>query len=256
MQLKSKICNSTFVSHQMASLFTIEECNAIVQSDINPNLNQYSQEIQPTIQNYWSEIQTDYVILPALLTNSIRFRIANGSPNVVNYSPHLLGHHPSLLTYLRSIFYNFLRFECFKINFSFSLMIQDSEGIRFLYSSNNFQALETAHIIHNNSSKQNFLEIINGFNLSEYIKNTKKNLSEKYDDIDITCLSVFFSITRLNDRVYGLRKGLTSLTKCCPTDLPKLSQTQPPKLNPQQDPNSTRPKLNQIQPKSTKAKAI
>ena len=195
-----------------SSLFTITELNSLIQGDSAPVFTNYQNDIHNVIQNYWNEIKTDFHINDQNLSNSIRFRLSNGGPGEqTNYYPKILGQNHSLINFIRSTFYHYLRYEVFSVNFAFSLAIIDENGDRFLYASSNFQCLPVAHSVNSDSSKQAFLQLLNRFNLEEYVNETIQSLTEKYDNILVFPLAVNLSITRDINRVYGYkRQGLLS----------------------------------------------
>ena len=199
------------------AILNILQTNRLVSSDNSVHhLNQYTPDIHALITDYWSEISTTFMIQNNLLSNCIRFRLAHHGPGGQNYNPEKLGHHPVLIKYLKSVFYYYLRFECMQINFSVSYALLDPENNnRFLYHSQNYQVLPVAFNIHSPASKQQFFEIVSNFNLSAYTEETLQTLTEKYDHISVTALSVYFSITRNPNLVFGSQQRGT-IDGCLP----------------------------------------
>lgn len=187
-----------------AVTFSVAETNHIISTDQNPrDVHKYSPDIQPLITQYWNEFNTVSITDPQLLANCVRFRFGNGAPNVQNYIPTTLGAHPSLITFIRSILHNDLRFQSFSANFSISFALSDADGVRFIYHSHNFQCLPIAKEVFNQSTKIEFLRALSQFNLQEYTEETLKVLSDKYDNILVSPLSINVSIVRNRDQIWG-----------------------------------------------------
>ena len=196
----------------MTSLFTVQELNHLIQRDSTPIFTDYENNFHNIIQNYWDEIRTDFHINDQNLSNSIRYRLSNGGPvGQTNHYPKVLGHNHSLINFIRSTFYHYLRYEVFSVNFAFCLAIIDENGDRFLYASSNFQCLPVAHSVNSDFSKQAFLQVLNRFDLQEYVNETIQSLTEKYDNVLVFPISLNLSITRDVNRVYGYnRRGLSN----------------------------------------------
>ena len=206
------------------AILNILQTNRVVSSDNSVhNLNQYSQDIQTLVTDYWSELSTTFLIQNNLLSNCIRFRLGHhGPPGVQNYNPQRLGDHPMLMRYLRSVFHYYLRFECMQINFSVSYaLIDPDDNNRFLYHSQNYQILPVAFNIHDPASKAKFFDIVSNFDLRLHTAETLKTLTEKYDQVSVTALSVFFSITRNINLVFGTeQRGV--INACTPQSKKKF----------------------------------
>ena len=197
---------------------TIPEINSFVQNDSIPTdaiLSHYSNDIKDTVQNYWSEIQTEYVFDENIVTNCVRFRLGLQAPQGPNFTPRLLSDHPLLINFTNSCFHHFLHNVVFNVNFSPAIIIQDADENRFLYNSNNFYALDVAFTIHNPATKNEFYNILSNFNLQQYLENAMNSLKLKYDNFSLCAISIFFSVTRLPNQIFGFSSNIRGLTLCC-----------------------------------------
>ena len=181
-------------------MFTIEVTHQIVANDLTlpQNLqNIYSPEVAEIVETDWEGMNTTFVVDDNLLSNCIRFRLANLPPvQQINYSPNILGEHENLMYFLKSVIFHHLRFSCISINFSISFVIMDSESSRFIYHSQNYYCLEVAHQIHDDDSKNHFFQMVENFDLGHYIATTHEILDDKYTNITLCATSIFFAITR------------------------------------------------------------
>ena len=154
-------------------MFTIQLIHDIVANEVNTpaNLdNSYTPDVLQVVRDEWEQLSTTFILDDNLLSNCIRFRLANLRPTQeLNYTPNLLGDHQNLIYFLKSCVYHHLRYDSFSINFSVSFIILDGESPRFVYHSQNYYCLEVAHQIHDDDSKNEFFNTVQNFNLAEYI---------------------------------------------------------------------------------------
>ena len=103
----------------------IQRINQLVTQDaINNNIaNEYTD--WQLIQQFQNEIRTHYVTDPQLISNSIRFRLAQNinANRLPDFTPNTLSENPTLISFVQGILENFYGNTSIEINFSFSLLL-------------------------------------------------------------------------------------------------------------------------------------
>lgn len=199
----------------------ILEVNSILQTDSvpPPNLHeQYSVEKINAIQNEWTDVNTSLNLDEHIQTNFIRFRLAQGH-NVPDYIPGpFLGDYYNFMRFTRTCFNTYLNNATLAVNISPVLLLFNAETQEYhvLYASHNFHFFPNARQIHNANTKALFFADLAMFNLQEQLLAAHQSLSSKYENCEITILSLFLSITRLPNLAYGY----DGVAKCC-SALPK-----------------------------------
>ena len=200
---------------------TPAELAALVQSDSTLNnavLQQdYSAQNIPTISEHWDEIFSTYLIDDNLISNYWRYRLSLNRPvNTLDYHPTVINQHPSLIDFVESIINTFYHHDAFIINFSPALIVTPNDTnneIRFIYSSSNYLCLETSSLVHDAQTLRQFLTTLTTFNLTQYLENSERQLSEKYQGANLYCISLIFHITRQPNLFFGYNIKQVSLPK-------------------------------------------
>ena len=191
----------------------------------------YSPALIPTVTQHYDEIHTTYICDELLTSNFVRFRFALNRPiATLDYAPIIIGHHNWLMNFLEALFTIYFINASFFVNFSPALILSAIDGNspinNFLYSSTNFLCLPDSILVHSAQTLRQALQAIRQFNLSQYLENSERELSRKYEGCNITPVSIVFHLTRMPDILFGHR-------------LKKLSnqqheQQQQPQLRPHQ----------------------
>ena len=194
----------------------IQTINQLVTQDaINNNIqNEYTD--WQLIQQFQNEIRTHYVTDPQLISNSIRFRLAQNinANRLPDFTPNTLSENPTLISFVQGILENFYGNTSIEINFSFSLLLTSNGYQRYLYASNNYLALQVAYTIHNDQTRSAFLNRLRHFNVNNYINTAAQALSLKYDEVSLLPLALNIYVRRLPNIVYG-KLNQNGLSRCC-----------------------------------------
>ena len=198
----------------------IPAINAIVQNDrLDIGLDmEYSAEYVPLIENYYNEIKTWYQTDAALCANRIVFRLATSPPiHQLDYNPAMLGDHVALIDFVHGILIHNYANETIEINFSPSMLLTSENGVSYVWSSQNFLALDVAHTIHNPASLTRFISLLRNFSLIDYKQQAENSMSMKYDEVLLFAISIHFYIRRRPQIVYGYTKSSygQGLVDCC-----------------------------------------
>ena len=180
---------------------------------INQLLNQYPLHIIPEIQSNWIEFSSSKNSDPVLISNYLRYRLAHSWP-LANGPLNLLGAHHTLINFVRGVLNHFYGHTSIRINVSPAILLlnNDSNNYSVLYASHNYHFFDTSQVIHNVETRNVFLERLSTINLQEKMDEAKASLTGKYDDFTLFPISLFFSITRLPEVIFGASNGLR---RCC-----------------------------------------
>ena len=172
-----------------------------------------------SLQSFYSEIRTNFVLNPNFLGNTIRVRLSQNAPPHLrpDYFPQIVADHPFLVSFVRGLFNHHLNHTSVEVNFNFNLLLISGDYERFLYSSQNYFALPVSFSIHNAATKNAFFQLLSSYSVAQYIVDAQRNLSLKYEEIAVLPLSLHLHIRRIPNIVYGLdiKKQNNGLTKCC-----------------------------------------
>ena len=177
---------------------------------------EYSLDLHNSVMNHWDEVRTDFNFDPTLLSNFLRYRLGYLAPfNQQDYQPtHALREHTVLIVFLISAIAQFLHNVSFVANFSPALIMQSRYGSQFLWSSpHNFLCLPVSMTVSDRHSLRQFLKRVEDFDLANYLSQATRTLSDRYDDVQLLCVSLQFTFTRLPNIAYG---GKTvGMASCC-----------------------------------------
>ena len=202
------------------NLFSESELAQIVRTEAsldNSDLqDQYTEIVLPTVLSHYDEIFTDFTVDPQLLANSIRYRLQMLPPQQnTDYQPTFLREHTQFITFLKSILRHHYHNATIMINFSPVMIIQFGTETRFIYASQNYFCLPTAMRIHNEDTLNSFFTVLESYNLREYLDESARILSTKYDAIGLLALSLNFNITRQPNIIYGMSQPSLGFNTCC-----------------------------------------
>ena len=188
----------------MESVNDICREEVIITDDI---LNEYTSEHHPLLRNSWPQVRCSVTINNDLIANQCRFRFAKNRPDeqMLNWWPLKMINAPACLNFIRTIILHYFINNriCFYVNFGFDMFLLPEGGEqRLLYASrSNYQALENAFLVYNESSLRRFLNILAHYDILNYINQTIAILNDDYEG-DIQMISISMSFTRNLGKFY------------------------------------------------------
>ena len=156
--------------------------------------SQYYPSLVPSLVQNWQELCVATNLDNQLLLSSfLRYRINVGLANAPQI-PQFLGDHLFFMRFLRGIFEIYLNNVSILINVSPVLFLFETQtnNYSFLYGSTNFYFFENAIRVHDEDSKNSFFSRLSNMDLHEKIQHAISTLSQKYDGVQVTLVSLFF----------------------------------------------------------------
>ena len=125
----------------------------------------YSQRNLNIATEHFDEIHTAAVTDNTLISNFLRFRLAQNRPSAeLDYVPTILHEHFRLIWFVRNILNQHYNNQSFLINFSPAIILNshdNEQNTKFLYASTNFLCLENSVLVHNDQTLNQFI-FVNG----------------------------------------------------------------------------------------------
>ena len=153
------------------------------------------------------ECRTFFKNDPKSLISIGNYRFKQGLRNrPIDYWPSVHSECKDFITFINSILQTVFRFKTVAVNFSptFCIKTDSDQTLQFLYSSyHNFQCLPTAHTIHSDDTKNTFMNRLKNFNLREYIEQSLRVISDKYDCTLVIIYSMTVYFTEIRNLLYG-----------------------------------------------------